>query len=238
MTGSRAAAPPSADDLDLVARTRTFFGHQSVGQDVLDGVAALYAAAGRPAPPVEDTRIGANEHPLGKIEDFAARLRAGAAERVDVAMMKLCYIDIAADTDAASLFDAYRTTLAVLERDLPHLTFVHVTVPLTTEPGGLARLRARLTGGRPYGPAENAARERLNALIRQEYGARLFDLAAVESTRPDGSRVTGEHGEVPYHALHDGYASDSGHLNEAGARAAAAAWVSAVADAARHRETA
>jgi hypothetical protein len=238
MTEPQAPAGPSADDLDLVTRTRTFFGHQSVGQNVLTGVAELYAATGRPMPPVEETLIGANEHPLGKIEDFAARLRAGTAERVDVAMMKLCYVDIGADTDIAVLFDAYRATLAVLERDFPHLAFVHVTVPLTTEPGGLTRLRARLTGGRPYGPAENAARERLNALVREEYGACLFDLAAVESTRPDGSRVRGEHGGVPYHALHDGYASDSGHLNAAGARVAAAAWVTAVADAARHREPA
>jgi hypothetical protein len=111
---------------------------------------------------------------------------------------------------------------------------VHVTVPLTTEQGSLARLRSRLTGNDRFGPAENVQRERLNVLIRAEYaGDRLFDLAAVESTRPDGSRVAGRHEGADYFALHDGYAADLGHLNPSGAEIAARAWLDAVARAAR-----
>ncbi len=209
-----------------------FFGHQSVGQNVLDGVRRL-AERGEPVPVVEDALIGANEQPLLKIEDFDARVRGGLGDRVDVAMMKLCYIDVTARTDVEALFGTYRATLAALERDYPEVTFVHVTVPLTTERGGLSRLRARLTGNDRYGPDENAARERLNALIRDAYaGGHVFDLAAAESTRPDGSRVTGRHGGADYFALHDGYASDLGHLNDAGAEVAAAAWLRAVARAA------
>ncbi len=61
-------------------------------------------------------------------------------------MMKLCYVDIAADTDVDALFAAYRETIATLERDFPKVTFVHVTVPLMTEPGLLSKLKSRLTG--------------------------------------------------------------------------------------------
>lgn len=216
--------------------TRVFFGHQSVGQDVLDGVRRI-AARGGSVPSVQDALIGENERPLLKIEDFDARLRGGLAEQVDVAMMKLCYIDITVQTDVAALFEAYRTTLAALERDFPRVSFVHVTVPLTAEPGALSRLRSRLTGSQRYGPAENVSRERLNALVRDAYAdAHLFDLAAVESTRPDGSRVTGRHGGADYFALYDGYAADLGHLNPTGAEVAASAWLDVVDRAARGRE--
>ena len=135
MTEPGLAAPPTIDDLDIVSATRVFFGHQSVGQDVLDGIRGLYAAAGRPPPAIEDARLGANGQPLLKIEDFDTRMRAGAAGRVDVAMMKLCYVDVTAATDVTTLFETYRTTLAALERDFPDTAFLHVTVPLTTDPG-------------------------------------------------------------------------------------------------------
>jgi hypothetical protein len=216
-----------------VAGTRVFFGHQSVGKDVLDGVRSL-ARRGEPVPEIQDALIGENENPLLKIEDFATRMRGGLGEQVDVAMMKLCYIDVTARADVDALFETYRTTLSALERDYPEVTFVHVTVPLTTERSGLSKLRAGLTGNDRYGPDENAARERLNALIRDAYAEQhLFDLAAVESTRPDGSRVAGRHDGSDYFALYGGYASDLGHLNAAGAEVAAAAWLTAVAGTAR-----
>ena len=51
----------------------------------------------------------------------------------------------------------------------------------------------------------------MNALIRGEYAGRhLFDLAAIESTKPDGTRVSGRYDNQGYFALYDGYTSDSG----------------------------
>jgi hypothetical protein len=213
---------------------RVFFGHQSVGQNVLDGVRRLHGDRGDPVPEIQDAYLGENENPLSKIEDFDARLRGGLGEQVDVAMMKLCYIDVTASTDIGALFDAYRSTLAALAQDHPALVLVHVTMPLTTELSRLSRLRARLTGNDRYGPDENVARERLNALIRAEYAdGHVFDLAAVESTRPDGSRVAGRHDGSDYFALYDGYASDLGHLNVVGAEVAARAWLATVSEATR-----
>jgi hypothetical protein len=236
----------TTDDLAKVSRTRVFFGHQSVGMNVLDGVAGVYSAHGMAAPPIEleGTRpgpdggfvchasLGENQKPLGKIRDFDAKTRSGIGQQVDVAMMKLCYVDITADADLGALFAAYQGTIAALERDFPEVTFVAATVPLMTEQGQLSKLKSRLTGSGRFGPAENAARERLNALIRRDYaGGHLYDLAAIESTAPDGSRATGTYQGQRYYRLHDGYASDSGHLNGEGARVAATAWLQAVAQA-------
>jgi hypothetical protein len=240
----KVASGIAPDDLAKVSGMKIFFGHQSVGMNILDGVPGVYAAHHMAAPPIEQDRtragqdggfidhayIGENEKPLTKIQDFDTQMRSGLGQQVDVAMMKFCYVDITTHTDVTALFTRYRETMAALEQDFPDVTFVHVTVPLMTEPGLLSRLKSWLTGSSRYGPAENAARERLNALIRREYaGDHLFDLAAIESTAPDGSRSAGTYRDQPYYRLYDGYASDSGHLNGEGARIAAAAWLQAIA---------
>lgn len=240
------ASEITTDELAKVSRTKVFFGHQSVGMNVLSGVPGVYAAHHMAAPTIEQggTRpgadggfvghalIGENEKPWLKIQDFAANMGSGTGQQVDVAMMKLCYVDVTSNTDVGALFAMYRQTIAALERDLPRITFVHVTVPLMTEQRLLSKLKSRLTGSSQYGPPDNAARERLNALIRREYaGGYLFDLAAVESTAPDGSRVMGVYQGQQYYWLHDGYAQDSGHLNGEGARAAATVWLRAIAHA-------
>lgn len=240
------ASDITADDLAKVPRTKVFFGHQSVGMNVLDGVSGVYAERGMAAPTirqggtqpgkdggfVDHVFIGENEKPLLKIQDFDAKMRSGIGQQVDVALMKLCYVDVTSDIDVDALFVTYREAVAVLEQDFPRIAFVHVTVPLMTEQGQLSKLKSRLTGSSRYGPAENAARERLNALIRREYGGdHLFDLAAIESTAPDGSRAIGTYKGQQYYRLYDGYASDSGHLNGEGARAAAIGWLKAIAQA-------
>jgi len=246
MTSQHGIAVPSGittDDLAEVARAKVFFGHQSVGMNILDGVRAVYAAHGAAAPPIEEGStqpgrdggfighafIGENGSPLAKIADFGAKMRSGIGQAVNLAMMKFCYVDINGSTDVDALFDSYRTSMAALQQEFPDVIFRHVTVPLTTEPGLRAKVKRLLTGI-SRGAADNAARERLNALIRRQYaGDHLFDLAAIESTAPDGSRAAGSYQGQRYYALHDGYAADYGHLNGEGARTAATAWLKTIA---------
>jgi hypothetical protein len=245
--GNVASAITTAN-LTAVARTRVFFGHQSVGMNVLDAVPGVYADHGVSAPPIEQGRaeaspnggfiahqfIGENNKPLLKIEDFDHTMRGGMGRQVDVALMKFCYVDITTRTDVDALFARYRDTMAALERDFPKVTFIHVTVPLTTEPRFISKLKTLVGGGHRFGQAENVARERLNALIRGEYAGRhLFDLAAIESTKPDGTRVSGRYDNQGYFALYDGYASYMGHLNEVGSKIAATAFLDAIAQATR-----
>ena len=151
--------------------------------------------------------------PSGKIRDFDSRIRAGLGDHLDVAMLKLCYIDLTASTDVDEVLDAYRTTFQSLERDYPDVTFVPVTAPLTTEPALRTRVKGML-GGTNRAPADNVARQRFNDLLRAAFGDRVFDVAALESTAPDGSRVTGTHQGQTYFALYDGYAEDEGHLDQ------------------------
>ena len=241
-----AATAVLTTDLATAARARVFFGHQSVGMNILEAVPGVYTAHGMAAPLIEEgaTRpgagggfidhafIGENENPVLKIQDFAAKLRSGLGQRVDVAMMKFCYVDVTSGTDVTALFRTYRATMAALQQEFPKVTFVYVTVPLTTEPGLLSKVKSKLTGS-GGAAADNAARQRLNELIRQQYaGDHLFDLAAAESTAPDGTRVAGTYDGQRYYALYPGYASDEGHLNATGARVVATAWLQAIARAA------
>lgn len=249
--GDQVSATPTTtvtpEQLGAAAATRLFLGHQSVGANVLDGVPAVYAAAGLTAPPISaddpatsgsggliaHAYLGENTQPLGKIDAFDATMRGGMAGKVDMAAMKLCYIDFTAGTDVDALFATYQRTMAALERDYPDVTFLFVTTPLTTQSTGWkARVKDLL--GRPDGnAADNVARERYNNLMRDAYGStgRLFDLAAVESTAADGTRVTGQYDGSTYYALAPQWASDPGHLNAAGAQVAAAALLATVAEA-------
>lgn len=231
------ATTVTAGQLTAAARTRVFFGHQSVGMNLVDAIPKVYADQGVNAPAItQDTApegsagfvhafIGENTRPETKLAAFDAALRGGMAGKVDVAFMKFCYIDVTAGTDVDALFAKYRDTLAALQRDHPKVRFLHVTVPLTTirSQSGLKATLKRVLGRGDGDAADDAARERLNALIRKEYPAdRLFDLAAVESTDPDGARVAGTLDGKDVYALYDGYSTDGGHLNDLGAGRAAA----------------
>jgi hypothetical protein len=208
-------------DLQRVRATRVLFGHQSVGWNIVDGIGAVYSSRALAAPrfvvgaaPVSRSGffahdgIGSNGAPATKIRDFAARLRGGAAARVDVAFMKLCYVDITAGTDVKAVFTQYSRTVRALRTSFPRLVLLHLTVPLTTG-----------------SPSDNAARGRYNALLRQAYGAsgRLVDIAAAESVSPTGARVTVAYRGARYQAMYAGYTSDGGHLNALGSRRVAAA---------------
>lgn len=242
--GASAYSPPQVGEsqLQAVAGGRVFFAHQSVGQNVLSGVARVYAEHGLEPPPIsptatekgpgiDDVLIGTNGDPLGKIRAFDAALRGGVGNRVDVALLKLCYVDVVARADVEAVFSAYRDTLVALQRDFPKVAVVAVTVPLTTQRDLGRRVKSVLGRDRGMGPEDNLAREAFNERVRASFGpsGRLFDIAAVESAGPDRSRPSYSLDGRTYFALSSAFAADPGHLNAAGGDAAGAAFLATVA---------
>lgn len=240
-----------ADPMIVLRTQRIFFGHQSVGQDVLEGLSRLSpelrvveVRGGSPAPEgpgLFHVKVGQNEQPLTKMEDFERQLASAvtSAGGVDVALYKLCYVDINATTDVDLLFSAYRRTHERLRRAHPEVQLVHVTVPLTVVQRGLRAWVKERLGRPPYGVAENIQRHRYNEQLRKTYGGKepLFDLAMLESTRADGSVERAAWRGASSPALVPGYASDGAHLNAAGAERVARGLV-AVLGALRPREAA
>jgi len=224
----------TAEEKAALARRRVFFGHQSVGSNIMEGVAALArenpslglrvadlaVPAGGAGGFFGHGKVGQNGQPAGKTDDFAGKVDRDLAGRVDVALHKYCYIDINDRTDAAALFAHYRDTMAKLRGQHPDVTFVHVTAPLTHVQKGPKVLVKRLIGRPPGGYLDNLRREQFNELMRREYAGRepLFDLAAIEATRPDGGEERFSWKGQAGRALYPAYGSDGRHLNEQGRR--------------------
>jgi hypothetical protein len=210
-------------------KKRVVFGHQSVGDNILNGIKQLAArdsvsiniSQQRTAPfqpGISHFYIGNNTDPTSKIQDFAAAIDESAAQGADVALMKLCYIDFNADTDAKQLANDYITSLESLAKKYPHTRFVAVTAPLTAVQTGPKAWVKRLLGKPLNGAVDNAKRGEFNTLLRQQYLAegRLFDLAKAE-TEASGqaacmTQVYGRQVEVLCPEITD----DGGHLNEHG----------------------
>jgi hypothetical protein len=232
-----AADPALRADLEKVAGRAIFFGHQSVGGNVLDGVKALAAQEGVALRLAEVADAGAvgpgtfghafipeNGKPELKLEGLERALGPGPAG-VEVAFLKLCFVDVEGKTDARALFERYRTTLATLQARHPRTTFVHLTVPLTTVQGGWKAVVKGLLGRAPYGFEENVRREEYNALLRAAYQGKepLFDVARLESTAPDGRPVTSTVKGRTVPSMHPAYTDDGGHLAGEGRRVVARA---------------
>jgi hypothetical protein len=223
---------------DRLSRRRIYFGHQSVGYNILAGVADLLAAnpgvrlrlteSADPAemnePGLTHSRIGSNSDPSSKLHAFSNFLLAGAGERCDAAFFKLCYADIGPDSDPAAIFAEYERVLHRLSLRFSNVRFLHVTVPLTALPTGCKQRLKKLLGRPLWGYEHNRRREAFNKLMRRRYSGEnaIFDIAAIESTRPDGTPETFTWKGDRHAAMYRGYTFDHGHLGELGRSVVAA----------------
>lgn len=230
-------------ELERIGQRRIFFGHQSVGVSLLDGLKQLAAVAGvpfriavahtagnvRPAT-LGHTFVAENGDPLQKLQSFEQAM-GKQATGIDIALVKFCYVDFTADTDAEALFARYHAAIEGLRAKHPGTTFVHVTAPLTGVQSGPKALIKRLLGRAPYGVLENVRRAEYNDRLRQVYRGRepIFDLARVESTAPDGAEVNVEWKGRIVPAMASAFTDDGGHLNAAGKLRAARALISVLA---------
>ena len=222
-------------DLKTLSRARIFFGHQSVGNNIIKGLDELNREAGKMITIVEWQEgkevpsaffahglNGQNENPQSKCDAFAETLSKNFADSLDMAFFKFCYIDIKRDTDIKAMFDYYKQTIAKIKSLYPRLKIVHVSVPLRQiQSGWKASIKKLL--GKPLGRvAENIKRNQFNEMLRAEYNNEaFFDLAKIESTFPDGKRMTFEEDGKTYFSLIPAYSYDGSHLNSLGAKLAA-----------------
>lgn len=236
--GEPIMGPQLERELAAVRAARILFMHHSVGRDVLAGIEALDAelgggrirmttlheAAADPAPLLAHFSGGRNTDPKSKMDAFAAALRAEPRLLVDVALMKLCYVDFDPRTDVAGLLAHYQRTAAEIRDARPDVRLAHVSVPLTRRPTDLKSSVRRLLGLEVWEDAANARRAEFNRRLAAAFPQDpAFDLAKVEATAPDGAVSTFEYEGALHQSLHPGYTDDGGHLNAAGRRAAGAA---------------
>lgn len=219
---------------ELEGRT-IFFQHESVGNNILDGIRDLARHNSKVNVVIsEDTslnpgpgvlllhgRLGRNGDAIAKMDNFRSILERGTGNRVDIALVKLCYLDVTATTDIERLAKHYTEAMDELQRKFPRITFIHVTVPLTvSETTWRTRVKVAIGRERIWEYQDNVARGKYNQWIRREFSGRapVFDLASIESVREGGVRTTFTYGDREYESLAPEYTFDGGHLNEKGRR--------------------
>lgn len=213
-----------------------FFGHQSVGGNLMDGLAMVLKenpairiaiVDGETADSLQPgtllhSRIGRNGAPQTKIDRFGELMEHGIGGRADAAFVKFCYVDAGRDSDMQpdQLFASYRQTIEQLKAKYPDTVFIHFTMPLRTVPDGLKVRIKNLIGRDIPEYRDNAERGRFNELLRQHYaGEPIFDIAQLEAAAPAagrryGFRLDGKR----YETLAPQNTYDGGHLTDGAKR--------------------
>jgi len=236
MSEPKVTLPSIADVSDplweKLAQKKIYFGHQSVGNNIIDGIKDLMEEYPQINLKIAETfdqadfelgifahsKVGENMDPISKISGFQSYINNGLGGKADKAFFKFCYIDINPQTHVEQLFAEYKNTMSQLRQDYPKTEFIHVTIPLKVVQTG-PRVWIKKLIGRPIGGYDdNIKRNEFNDLLRQEYSEKepVFDLALAESTYTDGSRQSFQHNGNTYFALIPEYSHDGRHLNEAG----------------------
>ena len=245
---------PASDmraDLAELARARVFFGHQSVGGNVLEGLSTLASENGVtlrivevPAgiadgqPGLVHTKVGTNGQPATKCDAFGSFLSGNADAKWDAAVLKLCYADLGDRTDITPerLLELYRKMVVSVRAARPELTLIHATIPLNSNGLGTGDRVKGFLGLGTSKDANNVRRNRFNELLRAEYaGEPLFDIARAESTRSDGTRAGFKKDGQLFSSMAREFTSDGGHLNAEGQRWVAQEFARSVAAALRAR---
>ncbi len=221
---------------------KIYFGHQSVGYDIIAGIKDIMDKNRKVSLNIKETvdmtgctngvfahsPNGENGDLRSKIDAFVKTMEGGMGQQADIAFFKFCFVDFNETTGIKELFNYYRSAMKGLKKKYPNITILHATVPLTTE-GELLGVKdkakdlIKIILGRTTGAEKNAManikRNEYNAALIKEYGrASIIDIALYESTGPDGKLYTGNNAGSEHASLVPAYTYDGGHLNETGKR--------------------
>lgn len=219
-------------DWNALSEKRIYFAHQSVGENIVDGIYDIQKIDKRinlkffriqTDIKIEEhgfyhSHIGRNGDPKSKVDDFANKLENGIGSFIDIAFLKFCYLDLNSSTDPAALFSYYKNMIERLKSKFPKIIFIHSTMPLVMVQDGPKALIKKILGKPIGGVDENIKLNEYNRLILEEYGAKdpIFDLAKAESAYPDKTQsFTSNNGKFLL-TLVPIYTDDGGHLNSRG----------------------
>ena len=218
---------------------KIFFGHQSIGFNIIDGINDIM----NDNPELKLNIVeynnlsdfnssnfihaaeGNNTKPDTKLDAFSEHIKEGIGGIADFAFLKLCYVDITADSDVNKIFDYYRSSMEHLKQLYPETTFIHITVPIVSQKidiiTELTNMIKRIIGksvNEIY--RNNIKRSQFNDLMIEKYEGKepIFDFARVESMLLDGTRQYHELDGYIYYSMIPEYTDDGGHLNEKGRR--------------------
>ena len=217
-----------------LSNKRIFFGHQSVGEDIIQGIQEIIQEYPKininmfnyqnltnfDQPFFVERAIGVNEKPYTKNNAFISSFEGDLKGKVDIAFFKYCYVDFNAASDINKIFNNYVEAVTKVKEKNSDMLIVHFTVPLTTNQTGVKAWIKQILGREIGGVKENIVRNRYNEMVLEKYSGTdiVFDLAKLESTDPYGNREKFEHDNDTYYSMVPLYTYDGGHLNKYGRR--------------------
>jgi len=216
-----------------LSEKKIYFGHQSVGFNIVDGVEDLMKMYPDIKLNVVETgqindldkgvfahsRVGKNRNADSKIQGFANFIDAGIGKNADAAALKFCYVDMKKDTDIENVFNQYVETMDKIRTKYTGITIIHFTEPLTQVKTTWKTWIKKLMGKKDFWEYnDNIKRNHYNRLLLEKYQGRepIMDIAKIESTYPDGTRESFEIDGDTYYSMVPDYTTDGGHLNALG----------------------
>ncbi len=215
---------------DLLANKKIFFGHQSVGYNMIDGIETILKESSNIklnikkgkdlnlfiSPVFAHNNNGSNRDPKSKIDAFCKAMEEGLGDKVDMAGFKFCYVDFEDGSDALEIFNYYKKKMDEITIKYPKVKIIHFTCPIRSLQKGPKGIIKKLLG-KDIGIKDNIARQEFNELLLKEYkGKAVFDLAKAESTYSDGSREYSEVDGKKIFTMIPAYTNDGGHLSKKG----------------------
>jgi hypothetical protein len=222
-----------------LADKKIYFGHQSVGSNIMAGVEDILHANPKIKINIEGIKgnssyqfkkpvfvhkaVGKNQDPKSKIDDFKFNIDNSFQPKPDIAFFKFCFVDFYPGTDIDKVFTHYKKTMQALKLKYPDTIFVHMTVPLTcyaAGPSGWVK-RAKDLIKKIIGKVnayDFSSANLFNQKLLSEYSNNdpVFDIALYESTYPNGERAAYQKNNQTYYKLVQDYTTDGGHLNVQG----------------------
>ncbi len=225
------------DSWKKLAQKKIYFGHQSVGFNIMDGVMDVMKEHPDIKMNIVETSnsskfnsgifahstVGKNTQPTTKIDEFVKLIEDGIGKKGDIAALKLCYVDMRQKTDIDQVLTAYSDAMSRLKKKYQDVTIIHFTVPLTKIQTGLKAWIKQKLGKTLSGVNENIKRNIYNQKLISIYNGKepIFDIAKIQSTFPDGKRSTFTQDGKTYYSMVPDYTYDGGHLNELGRKVVA-----------------
>ncbi len=229
---------PSNIDFTKLSDKYIYFGHQSLGANILNGIQEIiniqnngnhFSIISPPLPKHIDSPalyhsyIGTNLDPLSKINAFKnIILNEKLGKVLDIAFFKFCYVDIKKDSDIKAIFTNYKETIEEIQFTYPNLRIIHFTAPIKAHQ---IKFQKNLVKGMKYmvknkilGDLDNVKRNQYNQIFRGQFddNGNLFDLAELECQNNDNTEANFKYGNKNYSCLSIDLTDDGGHLNHQG----------------------
>jgi len=218
---------------EKLAQKKIYFGHHSVGFNIIDGIKDLMKEYPEIKLNIVQTadksnfkiglfahsKVGKNIDPKSKIDEFVSFMNHGIGQKADVAALKFCYVDMTTKSNVENILTDYSDSMTKLKKRYPNMTIIHFTVPLKVNKATWKTwIKKILRKEEIWEYDDNIKRNEYNKILLKKYEGKepVFDIARIQSTLPDGARSSFTKSGRTYYSMAPDYSYDGGHLNEKG----------------------